>query len=323
MFNIMIKNAISMEFIQLRSFALIARERSVTRAAVRLGLTQPALSLQIKALEAELGEALFARQRRQMRLTPAGEVLYRHVQTVLATLEEARAEVASLRQLLRGHLALATSDTNSAYVLPVVLQQFRALYPQVRLDIRNRMSSQVLHLVLEHEVEFGIATLPLVHRQVTTELLFHREEVVICPPDHPLSQASVLSLAQVSPYPLLVLSPGSTSRRLLDTAFAQAGVAMQVAMNLGSIDVLKRFVAIGLGVAIVPRVVVAEEAQHGHLVAVPIQDLPARQIGLVERKDTRRSLAATAFLHLLREYLPQGGGEGEGEHHPNEDLDLA
>jgi DNA-binding transcriptional LysR family regulator len=303
-----------MELIQLRSFALIARERSVTRAAARLGLTQPALSLQIKALEAELGQALFARQRKQMQLTPAGEIFYRYVQTVFATLEEAKTEVAALQQLLRGHLAFATSDTNSAYVLPPVLQQFRALYPQVRIDIRDRMSSQVLQLVVEHEVDFGIATLPLAHRQVTTVPLFHRAEVVICPPDHPLSRAPVLSLAQLSPYPLLVLSPGSTSRQLLDAAFQQAGVPMQVAMHLGSIDVLKRFVAIGLGVAIVPRVVVAEETQHGRLVAVPLQDLPPRQIGLVERKDTRRSLAAAAFLHLLQVHLLQGRCAGHGEH---------
>jgi DNA-binding transcriptional LysR family regulator len=300
------KNPTTMELIQLRSFAMIARERSVTRAAARLGLTQPALSLQLKALEAELGEALFARQRRQMQLTQAGEIFYRHVQTVLATLEEARAEVAGLQQLLRGHLALATSDTNSAYVLPAVLQQFRAQYPQVRIDIRNRMSSQVLQLVVDHEVDFGMATLPLSHRRVTTETLFHREEVVICPADHPLSQVSAVWPAPVSPYPLLALSPGSTSRQLLDTAFQHAEVPMQVAMNLGSIDVMKRFVEIGLGVAIVPRVTVAEETQHGRLVAVPIQDLPAREIGLVERKDTRRSLAAATFLHMLRACLAPG-----------------
>ena len=130
------------------------------------------------------------------------------------------------------------------------------------------MSSQVLQLVLDHEVDFGIATLPMVHRQVTTETLFHREEVVICPVDHPLSSAAAVSLAQVSPYPLLALSPGSTSRQLLDLAFQHAGVPMQVAMNLGSMEVIKRFVEIGLGVAIVPRVAVAEEVQQGRLAAL-------------------------------------------------------
>jgi DNA-binding transcriptional LysR family regulator len=295
-----------MELTHLRSFYVIAREHSVTRAAAHLGLTQPALSIQIKALETELGEALFARHHKQMQLTQAGEIFYRHVQTVLTTLEDAKTEVAELHQLLRGHLALATSDTNSAYVLPAVLQQFCADYPHVRIDIRNKMSSQVLQLVLDHEVDFGLATLPMAHRQVMTETLFHREEVVICPVDHPLSRATAVSLAQVSPYPFLALSPGSTSRQFLDLAFQHAGVPMQVAMNLGSMEVMKRFVEIGLGVAIVPRVAVAAEVQQGRLAALPVAELPAREIGLVERKDTRRSPPAVAFLHLLRTHLAQG-----------------
>jgi len=295
-----------MELTHLRSFYVIAREHSVTRAATRLGLTQPALSIQMKALEAELGEALFARHRKQMQLTQAGEIFYRHVQTVLNTLEEAKTEVAELHHLLRGHLAIATSDTNSAYVLPEVLRQFCAHYPRVRIDIRNKMPSQVLQLVLDHEVDFGLATLPIVHRQVITEALFPRKEVVICRIDHPLSKASAVSLAQVSPYPLLALSPGSTSRQLLDLAFQHAGVPMQVAMNLGSMEVIKRFVEIGLGVAIVPRVAVAAEIQQGRLAALPVTELPAREIGLVERKDTRRSPPAVVFLHLLRTHLSQG-----------------
>jgi DNA-binding transcriptional LysR family regulator len=295
-----------MELTHLRSFYVIARERSVTRAAAHLGLTQPALSIQIKALEAALGEALFLRHRKHMQLTQAGAIFYRHVQTVFATLEEAKTEVAELHQLLRGHLALATSDTNSAYILPVVLRQFCTNYPHVRIDIRTKMSSQVLQLVLDHEVDLGIATLPMVHRQVTTETLFHREEVVICPVDHPLSSTAVVSLAQVSPYPLLALSPGSTSRQLLDLAFQHAGVPMQVAMNLGSMEVIKRFVESGLGVAMVPRVAVAAEVQQGRLAALPVAELPAREIGLVERKETRRSPPAVAFVHLLRTHLAHG-----------------
>jgi DNA-binding transcriptional LysR family regulator len=295
-----------MELTQLRSFYAIARDRSVTRAATRLGLTQPALSLQIKALEAELGEVLFTRQRKQMQLTQAGEILYQHVQRVFATIEEAKTEVAALQHLLRGHLAIATSDTNCAYILPPVLRQFRAHYPQVRIDIRSRMSSQVLQLVVEHEVDFGIATLPMAHRQVTTETLFHREDVVICPADHPLSRAKSVSLAQVGAYPLLALSPGSSSRQFLDMAFQRVGVPMQVAMNLGSIEVIKRFVESGLGIAIVPRIAVAEEARHGRLVAITSPDLPPRAIDLVERQDKRRSPAAVAFLRMLRTHLPHG-----------------
>src|SRR5262245_3773395 len=125
-----------MELTHLRSFYIIAGERSVTRAATHLGLTQPALSIQIKALEAELGVVLFARHRKQMQLTQAVEIFSHHVQTVLTTLEDAKTEMAELHQLLRGRLALATSDTNSAYVLPEVLRQFCAQYQHVQIDIR-------------------------------------------------------------------------------------------------------------------------------------------------------------------------------------------
>jgi DNA-binding transcriptional LysR family regulator len=168
-----------MEFNQLRSFCEIVRERSFTRAAARLALTQPALSLQIKALEEELSETLLVRHRTRLRLTPAGEVLYQHAQAVLTSLEAARADIAAFHQGLRGHVALATSDTNSTYILPEVLRQFRERYPQVRIDIRDKMSSQVLHLVLDHEVDFGLATLPLLHPQGSTEVLFTREDVLI------------------------------------------------------------------------------------------------------------------------------------------------
>jgi DNA-binding transcriptional LysR family regulator len=254
----------------------------------------------MKALEEELGEPLLVRHRTRLRLTPAGELLYQHAQAVLASLEAARADVTAFRQGLRGHVALATSDTNSLYVLPEVLRQFRECYPQVRIDIRDKMSSQVLQLVLEHEVDFGLATLPLLHPQVTTEVLCTREDVVICAPGSPLARESVVSLAQVSPYPLLALTRGSTSRQLLEAAFQQAGVPMQVAMNLGNIEVIKRFVAIGLGLAIVPRVAVMDEVRTGQLVAVSIHGLAVREIGLVERTGKRRSAAATAFLQLLR-----------------------
>src|SRR5262245_13118292 len=292
-----------MEFHQLRSFCEIARERSFTRAAARLALTQPAISLQMKALEEELGEPLLVRHRTRLRLTPAGELLYQHAQAVLTSLEAARADITAFHQGLRGHVRLATSDTNSLYILPEVLRQFRECYPQVRIDIRDKMSSQVLQLVVDHEVDFGLATLPLRHPQVTTEVLCTREDVVICAPGSPLAREALVSLAQVSPYPLLALARGSTSRQLLEVAFQQAGVPMQVAMNLGNIEVIKRFVAIGLGLAIVPRVAVMDEVRAGRIVAVSIHGLAVREIGLVERTGKRRSAAATAFLQLLRAYV--------------------
>ena len=294
---------IEMDLYQLRGFYEIARERSFTRAAEKLFLTQPAISLQIKALEAELGEVLLDRNRRQIRLTAAGEVLFEHVREILAHVETARNDIAALREELRGRLVIGTSDTNCTYILPSVLSQYRQMYPGVELDIRNRMSPEVANLVAADEVDVGLATLPVKHRDLVEEFLFERSEALVCRPDHVLAKRKNISLEEVAEHPLLALERGSTSRQLLDAAFAERGLRPQIAMELGGIEVMKRFVEIGLGVALVPQVAVEVEVERGTLHVLVVRGLAARQVGLVEHRGRRRSPAATAFVEILQAQL--------------------
>lgn len=292
-----------MEMHQLRGFFEVARERSFTRAAERLFLTQPAISLQLKALEEELGQALFERGRKSVRLTPAGEILFRYVREVFSRLEEAENEIAALGRLLGGRLVIGTSDTNCTYILPPVLEAFGQRYPGVELDIRNRMSAEVGQLVLDHEVDFGLATLPVRHRDLACEALFGRRDVLVCPPGHELAGRKFIRLQTLGQYPLLVLERGSTSRRLLEDAFRAVGLELQTAMNLGGIEVIKRFVEIGLGLALVPRFAVRGEVETGRVAAVEVRGLETRAVGLVEHRGRRRSPAAEAFVDLLRDYI--------------------
>jgi len=292
-----------MDLYQLRGFYEIAREQSFTRAADKLFLTQPAISLQLKALEEELGEVLLERSRKRIRLTPAGEILFQHAQELFARLESARDEIAALQNVLRGRLVVGTSDTNCTYILPELLQAFREQFPNVELDIRNRMSPEVVHLVLENEVDFGLVTLPVRHRDLISRKLFERRDVLICPPDHPLGSRKYVRLEEVAEGPLLALERGSTSRQLMDEAFRQAGLVPLVAMNLGAVEVIKRFVEIGLGIALVPQVTVREEVPQGRLAAVRVRGLGPRAIGLVEHRGRRRSPAAKTFLEMLREFV--------------------
>lgn len=295
-----------MDLYQLRGFYEIVREQSFTRAAEKLFLTQPAISLQIKALETELQEMLLERNRRQIRLTPAGEILFLHARDIFARLEEAHSDIAALKSVLRGRLAIGTSDTNCTYILPGLLAEFRARHPEVELDIRNRMSPEVGNLVLNDEVEFGLATLPVKHRDLFGEALFERRDVLICPPDHALGKRKRVGLEQVAEHPFLALERGSTSRQLLDELFRHEGLELQVEMNLGGIEILKRYVEIGLGIALVPEVAVEEEVAAGKLHALQVNGLVKRKIGLVEHKGRRRSQATTAFLDLLEEFVAAG-----------------
>lgn len=292
-----------MDLYQLRGFCEIAREGSFTRAAEKLFLTQPAISLQLKALEEELGEELLERGRKQIRMTTAGEILLRHAEGVFAQIESARDEIADLQNVLRGRLKVGTSDTNCTYILPELLREFRELYPEVELDIRNRMSPEVVHLVLENEVDFGLVTLPVRHRDLTAEKLFSRRDVLICPPDHPLGGRKQIRLEKVAEFPLLALERGSISRQLMDEALRRTGSTPQVVMNLGGIEVIKRFVEIGLGIALVPEVTVREEVREERLWAVRVQGLPPREIGLVEHRGRRRSAATETFMALLQAFV--------------------
>ena len=295
-----------MDLHQLRGFYEIARTRSFTRAADKLFLSQPAISLQIKALEDELGKALFDRKRREIRLTEAGEVLFKYVQQVFDGLEDARNEIAALDKEVSGRLVVGTSDTNCTYILPDALEEFRRCYPGVDLDIRNRISPEIAKLVATDEVDIGLVTLPVRHRDVQEHTLLERQDVLICRPDHRLGGRKRMRLADITPFPLLVLERGSTSRQLLDAALVKGRVCPSIAMELGGIEVLKRFVEIGLGLAVVPQVAIAAEVERGQLHAIRLTGLPASRVGWIERRGRVRSAAASAFIELIEAQLANG-----------------
>lgn len=305
MFIILKINGECMDLDQLRGFIETARERSFTRAAEKLFLTQPAVSLQVKALEEELGERLFERKGRRVLLTEAGRMLFVRAEEILRMTERAREDLAALRVLETGRLSIGTSDTNCAYVLPPAVKLFAATYPGVEIRLTDRMSPEVVRLVMEGGVDFGLATLPVTEIRVKTVPLFQREDVAICPMDHPLVADPVATLSALSEHPMLALEKGSTTRGLMDRLFMDEGIQANVCMELGSIEVIKRFVEIGLGIAIVPEVSVREEIETGRLGVVRVEGMPVREVGIVSR--SHLSPAAKTFLDLLKEDLARSG----------------
>ena len=289
-----------MELDQLRGFLETAREKSFTRAAEKLFRTQPAVSLQIKSLETELGQRLFERHGKRVTLTEAGRLLYVRAEQILATVDGIGQDMSGLGELRTGRLSIATSDTNCAYVLPPVVEAFLSAYPGVEIQLTDRMSPEVARLVVDGAVDFGIATLPVRGTRLDTEHLFDRKEVVVAPPGHHLSGVSSVNLDWVAEEPLLALEQGSTSRSLTDRIFLEAGLQPTIAMELGSIEVIKRFVEIGLGLAVVPEVAVLSEIESGRLSALEVS-LPARQVGVVTRTGGGLSPSAEIFLDFLHE----------------------
>ncbi|MBC8232877.1 LysR family transcriptional regulator [bacterium] len=297
---------------QLRGFYTVVQEGSFTKAAKKLFRTQPAISSQIKLLEDELGEPLFQRIGKTIRLTQAGEILQQHVVYIFDHLDIAQSQIQELHGLQRGRLVIGSSDTITIYILPQILKSYRQRYPNIEIAIRNKTSLEVAELVLEGVVDFGIVTLPIKHEMLDVEVLCDYPDVAICPIDHPLANQKVVSLANLSSYPLLLLEPGSNTRRFLEEVFAAHDIQLHSAMDLGSVDVIKQMVGIGLGVSIVPLYAVRADADAQlefrtpteGLVVLPIKELPPRQIGVIRsRQSDYLSLAGKEFVSMFKQYI--------------------
>ena len=283
---------------QIRGFCTVVEERSFSQAARRLHLTQPAISMQIKVLEEELQERLFDRAGRVLRLTQAGELLYARAQEVLRTLETVQHEIQELRGRVQGQLTVGCSDTISTYLLPEVLGRYMRQYADVRLTIHNKMSSEVVQMVLDCALDIGLATLPVQHPSLRVELLFERHDLAVCISSHPLAAQRRVALRELAQQRLLLLEPASRSRQWFDQALSEMGLQAGDFMELGSVEVLKAFARAGLGVAVVPAF--AAPSGDDGLAAIPIQDLAPRQVGIITHAVRTLSPAARALVQALK-----------------------
>jgi DNA-binding transcriptional LysR family regulator len=299
---------------QLLAFVTVARERGFSRAARRLGRTQSAVSQAVARLEQELDARLFVRSGRTTELSAAGRALLERAERILDEMARAREGLEALHELTAGQLAVGTSDTLAYYVLPPIVAEFRARHPAVELRLDNRPSPATAERVAERAVDVGVVTLPLpsglriggkpLAERLSIEPLAPQEEVAICPPDHPLARRRRVGLEAILGYPLLLLDRTTGARALLDAELARIGAAPAPAMEMSSVEVLKKLVELGLGVSVVPALAVAREVEAGVLAAVRLQGLAVeRSVGLVTPAAGPPSRAAAAFVEIARRDL--------------------
>ena len=289
-----------MELWQLEVFMAVAGERSFSRAGNRLGRTQPAISAAIKLLEDELGERLFDRMGKAVKLTRAGELLTDYARRLLRLREEAMLAVGELRGLNRGTLSLGANETTCLYLLPEVLASFKQTYPQVQVDIHRAISRAITKKVLDGSLDFGIVTMPVTDGRLETITIHQDELALIVGPAHRLARRRAVEMRELDEEPFILHRVGTTTRERLVNHFSDGGVTIKVTMELESIETIKRFVSIGMGISIVPRLCIAREIQDGSLRALTIRDARFhRQLGLIYNKGRYLSQAARAFLALI------------------------
>lgn len=293
---------------QLNAFYTVALEKNFSRAAEKLFRTQPAISQAIHSLEDQLGQPLFLRQGRTSTLTQAGQILLEHVEEVFETLERGRFRLEALKELEGGRLTISTSDTTACYLLPKVLTIFRDRYPKIEICIRCKPSPLAAEQVLSHEADIGIITLSIEHPKLAFEKLILREDVAICSTNNSLAARTKISFAELVKHPLLLLDRGSNTRTYIDQRLDETGLKPRIAMELGSIEVIKRLVQLDFGVSIVPRISLGEELEKGSIVVMTIfKRNECCTLGVVYPVQGIFPLAARIFVIMLKDYFRQSG----------------
>jgi len=293
---------------RLQVFHAVAKQLSFTKAAETLYMTQPAVTFQIKQLEEHFNTRLFDRGHGRISLTPAGELVLEYADRILGQYADLEARLAEMTGQMRGPLLVGASITIAEFMLPRVLGEFNALYPNVRARLIVGNSDTIENRVAEHSLDIGLTEATDHLPQLLAETCCDDELQVICSPGHPLARESAILPGMLLEHAFIAREPGSGTREVSDNYLRQAGVDpsnLKVLMELGSPEALKGVVSTGLGVAIVSRASFHKELQLKQLVAIPLSPRLTRPLSLVTPREKFRSKLVTSFVDFARKKLQE------------------
>ena len=293
---------------QLAAFCAVVERKSFSRAAEQLGVSQPAVSLQIAALEKRVGRRLIDRSGRRVEPTEAGQLLYRRAQRMLALEEQLLEEVAAGSDGdLRGTLEIGASTGPGDNIVPLLLCEFQQRNPDVHVALSVFDTHTVVEQVALRELELGVVGAARRHRAVRFEPLFRDEVVLACPPGHRFAGRTI-TVDDLRREPLIVMQEGAGVRQVIEEELRRAGVRLReldVRLELGLQESVKSAVRGGYGVSFISRSAVEADLADGRLGAARVQGLePVREISFVRASGRALTRAADAFVAFARERLP-------------------
>lgn len=295
-----------MEVHQLRYFLAVARTRNFSRAAEACHVSQPSLSQQIMKLEAELEERLFERTKREVTLTPAGELLREHAERVMHELEEAREKVRDLRGLLRGRVLVGALPTVAPYFLPGLLREFAQRHPAIETVVHEDTTAALVRAVETKELDLALVSLPVVGRRLEAVELFEEELWLALPANHRLSGRRAVTLEEVESEPFILMQEGHCLAGQSLQFCAARGFAPNVSFRSAQMETVQAFVAAGLGISLVPAMARRPAGAEAGVVYRPLRhERPRRSIGVIHRAGRGLSRASAAFVEFLRSHRAQ------------------
>ncbi len=291
---------------QLRAFCAVARTGKMTDAADQLFLSQPAISLQIRALEDEIGAKLFDRNGPQISLTTEGQELYEIANPLVEGLDSlySRFQRQVKGDTESGEVVIAAGESTIIYLLPPLVAHFRERFPNIHVALRNVTGRDGLAMIRGDEVDFAIGSMLDIPTDISYQPLYAFDAALIMPPGHPLERKGETGIDDIAPYGLILPPRRLTTWRMVDRVFQQHRVPFRVTLEVGGWEVIKRYVELDFGISIVTGICLREDDR---LVAKNMsRHFPRRSYGVVMRRGKNLSPQAQAFLEACEEFsLPE------------------
>ena len=289
---------------QLQAFCAVVEKKSFSHAAEQLGVTQPAVSLQVRALEDRVGQTLLDRSGRRVEPTEAGKRLYRSAQRMLALEEQLLEEVAADDGHIGGTLTIGASTGPGAHLVPLLLCEFQAQHPDLHVALSIWDTQTVIDKVADRQLELGVVGALRRHRSLDFEPLVRDEIVLAVPPGH-AAAGGTITVDELRDETLIVMQEGAGVRQVVEEELRRAGLRLrgiEPKLELGLQESVKSAVAGGYGVSFISRTAVEGELAAGRLAAAQVEGVePARQIYIVRARGRTSTRAAEAFLDFAKE----------------------
>ncbi len=295
-----------MEDHKLKVFCTVAETRSFSKTSEIIHLTQPAVSLQIQALEEMYETKLFDRSSSRVTLTPAGDVLYKYAKEILALYASAEKVIGEMTGLVKGSITIGAGSTIGNYLLPSVISDFRKTHPKIKMHLFVANMQRVIELLNAGNINIGLVEGDFKRQKIVVEKLLSDELLLIVPPHHQWAKRKEVSIAELIEEPFILREAGSGTRQTIEKFLVRHGITLQsmkVSMVLGTTQAIKEAVENGLGVSIVSRWAARKECKYGTLTMLSFkEERMVRNFSLITYKNSVSSHAIEEFLTYLKSY---------------------
>jgi DNA-binding transcriptional LysR family regulator len=292
-----------MDLLQLEHFLAVAEEGTFTRAAERVGRTQPAISQSIKKLEEEVGAPLFARDVHEVSLTEAGRVLADYARRMVHLRDEALRQVTELKSLKAGTLAIAAHESAAVYLLPAPLKSYLQKFPDIKVGIYRSRLADIPRQVVDREMHVGFVKEPPPFKELTCVPVHADEMVLVASPDHPFARRPGVTIKDLEGEPFVLHRLCSTTEQKILRLFAEHDTRCRIVAEVRSFENIKQLVEEDVGLAIVPNVTVKQEIAAGTLVHIKLAELSIpRQTFMIYREQGQHSDAARELIGVVQSF---------------------